>query len=596
MRSFTAATRDVTPPGSRLAGVLALAAFAWGCGGLPPDFPALGDQVAVVEREFALELYAADPEGRGVAFGFRAPDLPEVGARARISPDRPGAATFRWTPIISDVGRHRFEFTADDGRRRSTQAIMIDVRLTEGGGTGPTFVRPEGTGLTLDLARQACASFDVVVADPDSAAVTITQGEPRIPGATLTPDAALTAQFTWCPTPAQAAGMDRVVVHLAANDGTTMVVKDYLIVLRRPQRSDCPGGFPVVVAVDDYDGTAVTTLLPVVLHADVSDDLGLKDQPLLYYSLSNPGPTPDVTRMTQVTMSLVQGDIRSGRWVAELPNPVVELPVGTSADLWYVIAAQDDDDWQGDCDHLTQAPAVGSSTLRVTRPAGEAGRALCAACTADAQCGGPEDHCLVIGEGGASYCSRACAEDGDCGDPLYYCSQDPWLSVDGASARQCIPTTFRCPPDLSCLEDAYEPDDLPSQARGVDLTNGLFATGNSICPGNDDWFAVQLDAGQALFATLAFAQSDSRQDLDLRFYRQSDLGPVDLVGCTEADPSGCSSDNGQSATANENFTFTAENAGTYYVVVHGWNGAANQYDLCIAASAAAGWGCPPLPK
>jgi hypothetical protein len=373
---------------------------------------------------------------------------------------------------------------------------------------------------------------------------------------------------------------------------------------------------------------------------------------------------------------------------------------------------------------VTQAPATGAFTMDVTNPGGgEQGRDLCEACTADVQCGGPNDNCLRIGSTSESFCFRACQTDTDCVDAAhpsgYYCSFTEMLSVDGASARQCLPESFSCGPpacqndayepngslaavasaaplpagsypgltmcpgdedwyplqidgdsqvtvslnggsatdlDLAlldatgvivaksvgltsveriatclsagryylrvysytsgensyaltwskvaqscqvCEDDWWEPDDNAAQARPVNLTAGrYYSDTNAICPGNDDWYAVTLQANQTLYATLAFTQTNAREDLDLRFYRAGSGGAViDLIpDCTEIDPTGCSSTNGQSSTSNENFTWTATTAGTYYVVVHGYDGSANLYDICIALSNAAGTGCPPFAK
>ena len=72
------------------------------------------------------------------------------------------------------------------------------------------------------------------------------------------------------------------------------------------------------------------------------------------------------------------------------------------------------------------------------------------------------------------------------------------------------------------------------------------------------------------------------QDLDLLVYDQT--GNL-LTPCTEEDPSGCDADNGQSGDANEQMAFTAPSFQEYYVVVHGWDGAANTYEICMGLEA-----------
>jgi hypothetical protein len=695
-----------------------LAALAVGCANGAPKLEPLSDQTAYVEKQFTMALRASDPDGDEVNFTFVVSDLSDIYTRASIQPVRKGEATFIWTPIISDKGTHSFDFTVSDGKAKSTATIVITVDVSEGGGTGPTFRKPVGTGTTLDLSQKDCGTLDVVVEDPDSAEVVITQEEPVIAGASLQQDSGLTAKWSWCPTDDQVKASDRYMLRLGADDGTTKVTKDYLIVLRTPQKTDCPGAPPVITHTPEDD----STMLPLIVFADVSDDQGIKSDPLLYYSYTQPATPPDVGTMTQVSMILLDGDMTSGTWGVEIPNPVVSSPVGTQASIWYVIVAQDNDDAAGDCDHLTQAPATGSYKMTVTRPADEAGRGLCETCTADVQCGGATDNCLVMGSGGESYCAKACTQDSDCGNSLYYCSYTEWTSVDGAVAKQCIPKTYRCPPEPDCQDDAFEPnnslasvtsatalttgahtglklcpvgsgldedwypititadtqvtasltatappdldlalynasgvvvtksdgltanesvtaclaagryylrvygfgtaastyslsyttvsqscavcsddssepDDSASQARVVDLSAGRYvSTTNAICAHNDDWYKVHLTSGQTLHVTVAFTQTTAKEDLDIRLYQQSGSNVVDLIGCTEADPTGCNSANGQSTTSNENLTYSITSAADYYVVVHGWDGSENLYDICIYTNGYTTTGCPPLAK
>jgi len=678
---------------------------------------AIVDQTAYVEQELTIELRAHDPDGDNVTFEFAAADLPDVGNRASVQTTGKSEAVFRYTPIISDVGVHAFDFVASDGKSRTSQTVTITVKLSETGGTGPTFRKPAGTGTTLDLNQKECGTVEILIEDPDSTEVLITEEEPRISGATLTQDSGLSGLWRWCPTKEQIAASDRYMLRLGADDGSNpKVIKEYLIVLRKPQKPNCPGEAPVIAHTPENQ----TTLLPVLVVADITDDKGIKNEPLLYYAYAQPSNPPDVGAMTQLSMLLLSGTATNGTWGAEIPNPVANAAPGATADIFYVIVAQDNDDEGGDCDHLTQVPETGAYKVTVTRPASQQGRGLCESCTSDAQCGGGGDHCLAFG--GSQYCGKACAKDADCGDPRYYCSILEWTSVDGAVGRQCLPSSLSCPPPSACEDDAQEPngnmsqvqsktplvagtysnlrlcpagstmdedwypielsseaqvtvtlaassppdidlallttdgkvvarsngttsnesvtaclsagryyirvygfgstgagytltysrvatschvceddsfedDDGPTQARAVTLSSRYVSTTNAICAGDDDWYKVTLQAGQKLYVTLAFTQTSAAEDLDIRFYQQGSGGTIlDLTNCTEVDVTGCSSSNGQSTTSNENFTYTATATATYYVVVHGWNGAENLYDICIALSNASGTGCPPLPN
>ena len=77
------------------------------------------------------------------------------------------------------------------------------------------------------------------------------------------------------------------------------------------------------------------------------------------------------------------------------------------------------------------------------------------------------------------------------------------------------------------------------------------------------------------------------EDLDLQLFQ----GTTNLFPCVETDTSGCSAANGSSTDSNENLVKTVTTAGTYYVVVRGWSGAENLYDLCIGLTATE---CPNL--
>ena len=137
----------------------------------------------------------------------------------------------------------------------------------------------------------------------------------------------------------------------------------------------------------------------------------------------------------------------------------------------------------------------------------------------------------------------------------------------------------------TCVDDRNEDDDDIGGARAAAVDAGPYRSqGNSICS-DDDWYAVTLDAGQTLHATLAFGVSGPGQDLDFHVH---DASGVDLTPCSVEAPWECSA-NGQSGGAGERMQFTAEESDTYYLVVRGWDGSTNAYDLCASLSAEA---CP----
>ncbi len=686
---------------SILAVFISLAAPSMGCGddesaqaNEAPQFSALSDHTAYVNVEFGLSLQAYDPDGDQLTFSY-ASDIADIDSRATLEKTASDRAQFTWMPLVSDIGQHAFDFTVSDGQNTTQETITIDVVWQGEGSTAPVFVQPLGTGTTLDLTVQGCIEVPIVVEDPDSGTVNLGQEDPVIEGATLTQADELTGSWNFCPSQAQIAADDRYTVVFSADDSDNpKTEKPYLVVLRTDSKGTCPGDPPVIT----HTPQDVQSIVDLTVTAQVTDDVGIKYEPLLYYSLNSPGSDPDVAQMTQLTMTLSSGSMSDGTWSATVPNPVASQPAGSSAQVYYVIVAQDNDDGQGACDHLTQAPATGSYQLTVTNPGGQGGLGLCEPCTADAQCGNQGDNCVYFD--GDHHCFQACSSDTDCPTD-YYCSITEFTSIDGAKARQCIPEDYQCngsspgcvddsyedndslqealaKPELlsgsypnlkscpgqvsgddedwyrivttgdtlidvsivggsatdldlslydtngtlveksttltssesistcqtagtyyvrvyawsaaendytltyspssqscssACSDDGNEDDDNASQARFVDLATPPYtSTTDAICAYDDDWFEVPMYAGESIYATLIFEQNASLEDLDLHVY---DSNSTKLTGC-------CDVNNGQSADSNEELEWPISTTGTYYVVVRGYQGSENLYDICIS--------------
>ena len=356
-----------------------------------------------------------------------------------------GTAVFRFTPVADDVGEWAFDFIASDGSENDVVTSMIEVRPAVDG-NAPVFREPSGSGTTLDLSFAACIEIDVVVDDPDSAAVTLGQTEPAIAGSQFVQATGVAGVWSWCPNKDQL-GQDRYPLTLFADDGDhEPVFKNYLIVLRSPPRPDCPGKGPVI----DHTPADVDTVLDVEIVAEVSDDLGLRDAPVVYYTTEEPKFPIDFGTLEVVEMELGSGDLESGVWTANLPNPVADAGKGATAELFYIISATDDDDKQGDCDHLTDSPEEGTYKITVGNPGGNGGAELCEECSADVQCGGGQDNCVVVGGESESFCLTQCDGNGDCEDGF---SCEEVESVDGAVAKQCVPDNGSCEDMVPGCED-----------------------------------------------------------------------------------------------------------------------------------------------
>ena len=548
------------------AGLAAAAAGGCGPGGSPPALEPIENQVVAVNQELVLVLAATDDDGDELTYSFDA-DVPDIDGRATISRLPVGSGEFRWTPLAADVGLWTFSFTVSDGHHETTANAPIDVRSAVGENSAPSFLHPQGNGTTLNLDGSECLELDVEVLDSDSAEVRIAQDEPLIEGAELEQTGGLTAIWRWCPSEIQIEADDRYTVMLSADDGDNpRTLHPYLVVLRRPTKPDCPGEPPVVA----HSAADQSTLVGLDLRADISDDRGLKREPLLYYSGTQPSSPPDLAAMTQVSMALQSGDMRDGRWRAQVPNPVAGLPAGASRDLYYVIVADDDDDPAGGCDHVTEMPASGTYSMTVTNPGGQGGAGLCEPCTHDVQCGGTSDSCVRIGTESEAYCTRACSGTSGCPSG-YTCSAEPVESVGGQSSRQCVPTSADCS-NLGgglCDDDSREDNDSLAQAQQKPLlasgAHDLVSCPAGAGSGDDeDWFEIGTDRDTQVTVTLA---GGSQSDLDLGLYRAD----------------GSLIDSSLSYSSDEEVTACVD-SGFYLVRVFAWSPAENPYQLTFTRS------------
>lgn len=124
-----------------------------------------------------------------------------------------------------------------------------------------------------------------------------------------------------------------------------------------------------------------------------------------------------------------------------------------------------------------------------------------------------------------------------------------------------------------CTADAYEPND--SLGDAADLGDGFYA-GLTTCSGNDDYYAIDLTAGQSLDVDVLF--SHALGDVDARLY----------------DASGAELDRGTSTTDDEALSHTASSAETVFLRVYGYDGATNDYDLDVTISGGAPPAAPAL--
>jgi len=166
----------------------------------------------------------------------------------------------------------------------------------------------------------------------------------------------------------------------------------------------------------------------------------------------------------------------------------------------------------------------------------------------------------------------------------YYLHVYSWGDVENDYSLDVALSAASC--GSSCEDDGYEDDDNRAYARSASLDFPPYQSpGNAICAWDDDWYEIYAYSGETLYATLTFSQSSGSEDLDLYLYDNW----TNLSDCSEADPASCDPDNGASTDSDENLQWAISTSGSYYLVVHGWSGAENLYDLCIGLSS---YDCP----
>lgn len=429
-------------------------------------------QRVTVNEPLQLTLSVENPDGLSLEWRVDDPGLPSF-AEVTTLAGTPSGAEFQWTPLASHVGEHELVFRVDSSAGASEVAVI--VRVSAAASAAPIFLRP-GFGGTYDLQRNPCVGFDIEVRDDDSLEVELLVREPLPDGAELIPDFESTkrARFEWCPTPDQIERTLRWNIALAADDGDhePPTPHDYLIVLRTPTRTNCPGTPPEIEVASPAEGELLAAAGGYPIEVTVRDaDSGVRDQPILYFTTKSPDDEPDLDDFEQRLFVPLGGD----RWRAVIPP--FALAEDERRTVYYFVEATDNDDPMGtSCDQRSETP------IRKFSAGFAAGLAEdCAPCTASSQCA--SGLCAAL-QGGTCLPTGACQNV---------------TSLEGQSVQACPEACGTVTPG-TCTNDAAEPNDTLDQARAVDAATS--AINAMICP--DDVDVWRLDA-----------PTDSDQQLEL---------------------------------------------------------------------------------
>jgi hypothetical protein len=524
--------------------------FLAACDGGTVTIQPIAPQTGRVSEELTVNVAFDNPDGRAVDLRIDPASTATITGFERVTDvsATPSGGTFRWVPLAAHQGSHviTLNVTSPDGGT-IYDSEMVNITIEAASDAAPVFVRP-GAGGTYDLTTSPCVTFDVEVRDDDTTVVDIGIRGELPEQASLANAGDKRAIFDWCPTPDQIAAAERYTIPLYADDGEHPATEhDYTIVLRSgPGRDDCPGDSPSISISTPRMDERVTSGSGFPVEISVSDDMGLRDAPLLYYSLTEPeDPSmPDVTQFDQLTFDEVGGGIFSAR------IPSFGLAEGDEATVYFLVSASDNDDPTGSlCDHRTDSALT--SFIAVGGEAGGGTLAECDPCGASADCA--SGLCAASASGGR--CVGACSEEdcaaGTCGATV---------TTEGATRAGCGPVSEICGGGSTmCTDDGREPDDTIGDA--TPLTGAI--TDGQVCPMDDDYFSVSVPTGNRVTVTVDdFVHAEGDIDLQLRNMSGMILGSSASVRDSES-VSYC---NGGAAT-------------TLYARVFGFGSEQNSYSI-----------------
>jgi hypothetical protein len=501
-----------------------------------------------VNETLRITLAVSNPSGTAIRYRFEpAREIPAIESVTSIS-GSPSGGELRWTPLASHVGMHELEIVIESPSGEEYDRETAIVEVLPSSDAAPVFLEP-GAGGTYDLARDPCVRFRVEIRDDDTMGVEIRGREGLPTGATVTQDGNKSADFDWCPSADQIAASERWTIGLEADDGDHPAVPhDYVVVLRSGGGTGCDGAAPEITVTSPEGGARVTSGTGYEVTVTATDDVGLREAPILYWTTETPSdPTrPDVTLFDQALFEPTSGDSFRAR------VPSLGLAVGESREVFFVVSATDNDDATGTfCDH--RADTLLGSFFAV---GGEGGAlAACAPCTASVECASG----LCAPSAGGARCLDTCAT-GTCGGGLA-CADV--TTTEGSRSRGCAgaggSVSAAC--TVACTNDGREPNDSIATASALSGS----ASGQ-ICAGDRDLFSIAgVTVGAQVTVTLD-GFSSAAGDLDLRL-----LDPTGRILGTSA-----------GVMDSERVTYCAASAGSVYAEVFGFLGAQNGYDVRAA--------------
>ena len=488
-----------------------VAVFVAGCGDevvQAPDLLPLDAASVTVNDTLRLTLTVQNTSGVSLEYALSGLSLPGLTEVTDLS-GTPSGGEFRWTPLASHVGTHELTFTITFDGGSDSETVLITVASSAS--AAPIFLRP-GAGGTFDLSRDPRVRFDIEVRDDDSSEVDLRFVEAPS-GGNVVATGPKVGHFEWYPTVEQTDESERWTVVLEADDRDhDPTLHEYLIVLRTAGGENCDGNPPTITITSPGIDEQVTSAAGYPIVATITDDVGIRDEPILYYTTVAPDDPgyPDVLSFDQTTFKKQD----SGDFQAEVPP--ITLAEGEQRTIYYVVSVTDNDDPDGtSCDHRTE------TTLRQFIAVGASETVLaetCDSCSKSADC--VTGICATTESGGR--CLPPCS-DGSC--TLGECIE--LTDVGGGVVQGCGDYEAVCeePTVTPCTDDSYEENDGQDAATSFPGTN---LTG-TLCPGDDDFFRLDVADASDLTATLTGFDVDVDLDLQLIVQGGSTVGSYGLT-------------------------------------------------------------------
>jgi hypothetical protein len=533
---------------------LALALGLWACSpGAAPRLLPVSHQTAEVNSTLRVPLDVDNPRGVPLVYRFVATSLVAIESIATIS-GSPSGGEFRFTPLASHVGTHSITFILSEpgGSEYDRQDMIVDV--TAAADAAPVFLEP-GAGGTFDLERDPCVRFHVEIRDDDSTSVDVRERSPLPDGAMLAASGPKSSDFAWCPTPDQIGASARWTIELEADDlDHPPVPHDFVAVLRTGTSTGCPGLAPVITLTSPLASERVPSSTGYDVVITATDDRGLRDAPLLYWTTERPvdPAAPDVTTYAQASFVAEGAGFRAR-------VPTLGLAEGEEREVFFTVSATDNDDATGTaCDHRTDLLPVVS--FFAVGGAGGGTAMACDPCTASVECASG----ICAPAAGGARCLDACTAAGSA------CAHGTCASVsttEGAPASACGDVAAACSGSAGCTDDAFEDDDSVAAAHA--LASGAAHFSAQICSNDDDYYAITPAAMDRVTVALAFTSAAG--DLDLQL--------LDSLGTIVGSSAGTSDA--------ETVSYCARSASPLYARVLGYSGAENAYTMDVTRAAGA---------